>query len=218
MTRPLIILAVMSVVVGWGAWYIVPNPLTFFGLGEPFLERLLDYGEPYRALDPELLHRMHWTALAASVLILLTGVGLGLLYYAPPNQYYVPTRLSAARTAQRFGGVYRFLVKKWYFDELYWAVLVRPCLWLARLCRDIDFLIVDGLVNGAAWVTRLVDRFTGIFDIRAVDLLVNLTGWIVYEAGDRGRSIQTGRLRNYLMFLTAALVVLSAGAFAWINH
>ena len=41
--------------------------------------------------------------------------------------------LGAVRTAERFGGVYRFLVHKWYFDELYWAVLVRPCLAFARL-------------------------------------------------------------------------------------
>ena len=35
----------------------------------------------------------------------------------------------------------------------------------------------------------------------AVDSLVNLTGKAVYAAGDWSRSIQTGRLRNYLMFL-----------------
>ena len=51
----------------------------------------------------------------------------------------------------------------------------------------------------------------------AVDRLVNLTARAVYVAGDRSRSIQTGRLRNYLMFLTVALVGLFAGVFAWIS-
>jgi hypothetical protein len=38
----------------------------------------------------------------------------------------------------------------------------------------------------------------------------------VYVTGDWSRSIQTGRLRNYLMFLAVALVGLFAGVFTWI--
>ena len=124
---------------------------------------------------------------------------------------------SAARTAERFGGLYRFLVHKWYFDELYWAVFVRPCLAFARLCREIDRVLIDGLVNGSAAVTAFLSRLEGVFDMIAVDRLVNLTAKAVYVAGDWGRSIQTGRLRNYLMFLAVALVGLFAGVFVWIR-
>ncbi len=149
---------------------------------------------------------------------MLTGVGLGLLYYAPPGfPYFVPTRLSAARTAERFGGLYRFLVHKWYFDELYWAVFVRPCLALTRLCRQIDQVLIDGLVNGSAAATAFLSRLEGVFDVIAVDRLVELTAKAVYVTGDWGRSIQTGRLRNYLMFLSVALVGLFADVFAWIR-
>ena len=218
MVWPLMILAFMSIFAGWGFWYIIPNPFTFLKLGTPLLERMLEYGEPYRALDPELLHSLHWTALGGSFLILLIGLGLALLVLRPAGfPYFVPTRLSAARTAERFGGIYRFLVKKWYFDELYWAVLVRPCLAVARLCRELDVKVIDGLVNGSAALTRLMDRLAGLLDVFGVDGLVNLTGKIVYAAGDRSRAIQTGRLRNYLMFLTVALVGLFAGVFAWIR-
>ncbi len=215
---PLIVLAFMSIFAGWGFWYIIPNPFTFLRLGTPLLEQMLEYGEPYRALDPRLLHEMHWYALCGSGLILLIGLGVALLYYGPPGfPRFMPTRLSAARAAERFGGVYKFLVKKWYFDELYWAVLVRPCLAFARFCRDFDLKFIDGLVNGSAALTRLMDRIVGILDIVAVNRLVNLTGQLVYAAGDRGRAIQNGRLRNYLMFLTVALVGLFAGVFAWIR-
>jgi NADH:ubiquinone oxidoreductase subunit 5 (subunit L)/multisubunit Na+/H+ antiporter MnhA subunit len=220
MVWPLIVLAFMSIVVGWGVvGYIFPNPFTFLKFGtEPLLERLLEYGEPYRALDPEVLHGMHWYALAGSFLILLTGLGVALLFYGPRGfPYFVPTRLSAARTAERFGGVYKFLIKKWYFDELYWAVFVRPCLAFARLCREFDTRFIDGLVNGSAALTRLMDKVAGLLDVFAVDRLVNLTARAVYVAGDRGRAIQTGRLRNYLMILTVALVGLFAGVFAWIR-
>ena len=51
----------------------------------------------------------------------------------------------------------------------------------------------------------------------AVDRLVNLTAQAVYVVGDWGRSIQTGRLRNYLIVLAVALVGLFAGVVAWIS-
>ena len=218
MVWPLIVLAVFSVVVGWGFWYIIPNPFTFLRLGTPLLEQMLEYGEPYRALDTLLLHELHWYALGGSLLILLTGLGVALLFYGPAGfPYFVPTRLSAARAAERFGGIYKFLVKKWYFDELYWAVFVRPCLAFARLCREFDLRFIDGLVNGSAYLTRVMDRVAGILDIIAVNRLVNETGRLVYAVGERSRAIQTGRLRNYLMFLTVGVVAGFAVVFAWIR-
>jgi proton-translocating NADH-quinone oxidoreductase chain L len=211
MTWPLMILAVCSVFAGWTLFYVLPIPF-----GTPTLEHMLEYGEPYRATDIQSMH--HYFAFAASLLIMLTGIGLGLLYYAPHGfPYFVPTRLSAVRTAERFGGVYRFLVHKWYFDEMYGAVLVRPCLALARYCREIDQVLIDGIVNGAAAATRILSRYDGVFDMIAVDRLVNLTAQAVYVAGDKCRSIQTGRLRNYLMVLAAGLVGLFVGVLAWVR-
>jgi NADH:ubiquinone oxidoreductase subunit 5 (subunit L)/multisubunit Na+/H+ antiporter MnhA subunit len=212
MTWPLVILAICSVLAGWTIWYIIPLP---FG-ALPLVEHILEYGEPYRAIDITSTH--HYAAMGASLLIMLTGIGLGLLYYAPHGfPYFVPTRFSATRAAERFGGVYRFLVYKWYFDELYWAVFVRPCLAIARLCREIDQVLIDGLVNSSAAATALLSQFEGVFDMIAVDRLVNLTAQAVYVAGDWSRSIQTGRLRNYLMLLAVGLVGLFAGVLAWIR-
>ena len=209
MTWPLIILAVCSIFSGWTVWLGLP-------VSTPVLELMLEYGEPYHATDIQSFH--HYAAVAASLLIMFSGIGLGLLYYAPHGfPYFLPTRFSAARAAERFGGVYRFLVHKWYFDELYRAVFVRPCLALAQLCGQIDQVLIDGLVNGSAAATTLLSKFDGVFDRIAVDGLVELTAKAVYVTGDWSRSIQTGRLRNYLMFLAAALVGLFAGVFAWIR-
>src|SRR6516164_510817 len=115
---------------------------------------MLDYGEPYRAIDAQATHMY---ALSTSLLIMLVGIGLGLLYYAPADlPYFVATRLHPARTAERFAGVHRFLVHKWWFDELYWAVLVRPCLAVAGFCRKIDQILIDGLVDGSAALTAFL--------------------------------------------------------------
>ena len=61
----------------------------------------------------------------------------------------------------------------------------------------------------AAAASRL-SRLEGMFDRVAVDGLVNLVAKAVYALGDWGRTLQTGRLRNYLMVLAAAVVGLCA--------
>jgi proton-translocating NADH-quinone oxidoreductase chain L len=208
MTWPLVILAFFSIFSGWTLALGLP-------FGTPVLEYILEYGEPYRGIDA---HAAHYYALAASLVIMLSGIGLGLLYYAPKGfPYFVPTRFNAAVTADRLKGVYGFLVHKWYFDELYDAVFVKPCLAFAGLCRQIDQVLIDGFVNGSAAAMTLLSRWEGVFDNLAVDRLVNLTGRVVYVVGDWSRTIQTGRLRNYLMFLAVALVGLCVGVFAWIQ-
>jgi NADH:ubiquinone oxidoreductase subunit 5 (subunit L)/multisubunit Na+/H+ antiporter MnhA subunit len=210
MTWPLIILAVCSVFVGWTVWIGLP-------VGTPVLEQMLSYGEPPGVIDA---HWAHWYALGCSLVIATLGISLGALYYAPPPPglpYFVATRLSARQASERFGLLYNLFVHKWYFDDIYWAVFVRPCLAFARFCAQVDKVLIDGLVNGLAFVTERLSRWDGIFDMVGVDGLVNLLGQMVYVAGDRSRAIQTGKLRNYLMFLAVALVGLFAGVFAWIN-
>jgi hypothetical protein len=76
--------------------------------------------------------------------------------------------------------------------------------------------VIDGLIDGLARSIVGLSRWEGVFDLFAVDGLVNLTARGVYVVGDWGRAIQTGRLRGYLMFLAVALVGLFAGVFGWI--
>jgi NADH:ubiquinone oxidoreductase subunit 5 (subunit L)/multisubunit Na+/H+ antiporter MnhA subunit len=212
MTWPLIALAVMAVFVGW-TWEL---GLPF---DEPVLEYMLAYGNPVPSAN---LWSMHYYALGASLVIMLVGIGMGIAYYAPPNievfGWMVPLsrkRFSAAVPAARFPRVYRFLSHKWYFDEFYNLLFVRPTLALARGLGWGDQKGIDAVVNGAAWVTERLSRLQGVFDSIAVDGLVNLTAKGVYLAGDYGRAFQTGRLRNYLMILALGLVGLFAGVFVW---
>jgi proton-translocating NADH-quinone oxidoreductase chain L len=209
MTWPLIALAFFSIFVGWTWWVGLP-------VAEPVLEQMLAYGEPAGRVE---LGSEHWMALGGSLVIALLGIGLGILYYADPawHPFVSMYRRDPKATAERFPGLHDFLVHKWYFDELYDAALVRPTLALGRLARDLDRWIIDGFIDGSARLTELLSRMEGLFDNLAVDGLVNLTARGVYIAGDWGRGLQTGRLRNYLMVLAVALVGLSAGVFAWVR-
>ena len=221
MTWPLIALAVPSVFVGWTWLFGLP-------IGAPVLEQMLEYGEPYKASDPE---SMHLYAMAASLLIVLVGIGSGVAFYAPQvlelpslfarfNPYLarIPRRRYRAETvAERFPGVYAFLKGKWYFDELYDYLFVRRTLSIARGLSIFDKQVVDGVVNTSAALTSLLSRLDGVFDRIAVDGLVNLVATLSYVLGDYARRIQTGRLRNYLMVMTVALIGLFAGVFAWVR-
>ena len=49
------------------------------------------------------------------------------------EQLHPPTRARPAASSRRSRAVYRFVSNKWYFDELYDFLFVRPALWLGRL-------------------------------------------------------------------------------------
>jgi NADH-quinone oxidoreductase subunit L len=59
------------------------------------------------------------------------------------------------------GSLYNFLLNKWYFDELYHIVFVRSSKRLGKvLWHMVDGLIIDGIPNGAAYITQGFSRFT----------------------------------------------------------
>jgi proton-translocating NADH-quinone oxidoreductase chain L len=201
MTWPLIILAFCAVVVGY--------PVTLLPINIPVLEGMLEAGEPLAAQD---VSDVKLLAMGASLLIAAGGIAAAVGYYSRWKIF------NPARMADRLGWVYAVFAHKWYFDEIYDAVFVRPTLALARVVvAPFDKRIVDGMVNGSATATRGLSRFEGFFDKFAVDGLVNLVGWIVYALGDWGRGIQTGRLRSYLGLMAVAVVALFVGVFFWVR-
>ena len=135
--------------------------------------------------NEHLLHAMHyvpgWVKLAPAGVML---TGLAIAYYA----YMVNTALPAAFVRQ-FGFLYRFLLNKWYFDELYDAVFVRPAMWLGRVFWKVgDIGIIDRFgPNGAAKVVALASRGavrlqSGYLYSYALVMLVGLVGaisWVI---------------------------------------
>ncbi|RYD49851.1 MAG: NADH-quinone oxidoreductase subunit L, partial [Sphingomonadales bacterium] len=97
-----------------------------------------------------LMHAMHavplWVKLTATVVML---IGLFVAWLA-----YIRRPGLADRGADQLGPVYRFFCNKWYFDELYNVLFVKPAFWLGRQFwqkGDVGFIDRFG-PNGAAWV------------------------------------------------------------------
>ena len=77
--------------------------------------------------------------------------------------FYIRSPDAPRKLAEQQPALYRFLLNKWYFDEIYDFVFVRPARWVGRkLWTRGDGAIIDGLINGVAMgiIPRLT-RFAG---------------------------------------------------------
>ncbi|AZI37979.1 NADH-quinone oxidoreductase subunit L [Caenibius tardaugens NBRC 16725] len=107
--------------------------------------------------DEHLIHAIHgvplWVKLAPAA-VMLTGLFLAW------NSYIRNPALPAAFVAQ-FRQLHAFLYNKWYFDELYNFLFVRPAFWLGNLFwKKGDIGIIDRFgPNGAAWAVVQGSRF-----------------------------------------------------------
>ena len=140
MTVPLILLATGAVVLGWifRDQLIGADWQAFWG------------ASIVNAPSNHVLHDMEeipgWVGLAPAV--------LGVLGIATAYLFYVVSPTLPGRLATSLGGVYRFVLNKWYFDELYDAVFVRPFISLAGKFWQVgDVAIIDGIPNGIASLT-----------------------------------------------------------------
>jgi NADH-quinone oxidoreductase subunit L len=117
-----------------------------------------------------------WTFGIISTVVALSGIFVAYLFY-------FAGRFSPVTLAARWPEVYRFLLNKWYFDELYDRVFVRPARDLAMvLWRIVDEGIIDATVNGVA---------NGIGAL-----------------SQRLRHVQTGLVANYALAIALGMVVI----------
>ena len=99
--------------------------------------------------------------------------------------FYMVSPETPVRLAARFNGLYKFLLNKWYFDELYDFLFVRPAFWLGRVFWKggdgaiIDRLGPDGIaarvLDGTSWIVRLQ---TGYIYNYAFAMLIGLAAII----------------------------------------
>ncbi len=114
----------------------------------------------FQGAENHVLHDSHdvptWVKLSPFV-AMLAGLGLAWQFYIRDPS--LPGRLAASQPA-----LYQFLLNKWYFDEIYSFLIIRPVMWLGRfLWKQGDGGTIDGGINGIAlgivpFLTRLAGR------------------------------------------------------------
>ena len=174
MLLPLVLLGVGAVFAGWafhGPFAEAREAARFFG-GSVFV-------------DTHLLHAMHevpvWVKWSATVAML---IGLALAWAA-----YRPGGTLASASTEQFRVLYRVLQHKWYFDELYDAVFVRPAFALGRVFwRDGDQGLIDkvgpnGVAAASVFGQRVLGRFqTGYLYNYAFVMLIGVAAAITWVA------------------------------------
>ncbi len=138
-----------------------------------------------------------------SVLAGLGGLWLAMTLYTRRND--IPERL-----ATQWSGIHRVLLNKYYVDEAYDATVVRGTMGSAVGLWHFDRLVVDGFVNGSAWVTQATSWLSHLSDHYVVDGLVNLTARVAYHASFAFRRVQTGLIQNYALLMLV-------GVFAFVS-
>ncbi len=177
MTGSLVVLAVLSL---FGGVLNLPHVLPGAGWLEHWLEPVSEGAVPY-LIETHLSVGAEWLLMGLATVIAALGIA-GAWYLLKPAE------LATAKDAPAEAGVQRVLLNKYYVDELYDALIVRPTDWVSRkvLWRVVDEGAIDGAaVNGAAKLSRLF-------------------GWL-------GTQFQTGNLTTYVvLFVVGALFLLGA--------
>ncbi|MEZ5708830.1 MAG: NADH-quinone oxidoreductase subunit L [Blastomonas sp.] len=135
------------------------------------------------AFNEHLMHEMHevplWVKLASTV-AMLTGLVIAIFMY-------LRSKDAPARLAAQFRVLYQFLLNKWYFDELYNVLFVKPAFWFGRLFwKQGDQGTIDRFgPNGAAAAVALGSRMsarlqTGYLYSYALVMLLGLVGAVTW--------------------------------------
>ena len=173
---PLAVLALLSVVGGWWAAPHLVGGLNYF---DNFLKLVFLASETSSSTDSysgnsQLIATVFGPPMVAAFIGFLLA---WLLYIRRPE---TPKRLAESLSAP-----YRLLAGKFFVDELYALLIVRPLVWISAnfLWRAVDEESIDGLVNGVA-------REAG-------------------EIGDRLRHLNSGNMRTYAAWVILGAVVLT---------
>jgi len=170
------------------------------------------------ALNGEQLHEAHEALGKLVGVAFLVGMGAAYLLYR--NGLGAASALMRSSSAIR--AAHRALMCRLYIDDAYNLVLVGGTIVLAKVCQIFDAILIDGIVNMSAALTRVFASFTGRQldmpvrggDIGFVDAIVNGIGSATRALGDMVRQPQTGRIRWYILSLAGvAAVILVAVAF-----
>jgi len=192
MTMPLVVLAAGAALAGFIGLPAVLGGSQFGHWLEPVIH---GHAEEHGS------QAMEWGLMALSVGVASFGALIAYLMYRRES-------LSPAFFTDLAGGFfYRLFERKWYVDEIYQFLFVNGTLLLARVLSLFDQYVIDGIVNGAASLTRFISWLNGLFDNYIIDGIVNAIANITFWLGNKFRRVQTGNINSYLYGILIAIAV-----------
>jgi NADH-quinone oxidoreductase subunit L len=181
MLGPLVALAVLSVIGGWVAAPALWGGPDYFA---SFLAPVFASAQGAETVNEAAAHQLEIILAIVAVGAALMGLGVAFwLYIRQPGR--------SEQIAKSMRPVYNTLLNKYYVDEFYAAVIIKPLMWISTnvLWKFVDVAGIDGTVNGIA---------SGATSI-----------------GDTVRRTQSGNTRSYAVWVVIGALVVIAVIFFW---
>ena len=199
MTVPLLVLSVFAITYGW-----VGIPEHFPGLGGLVPNWLHEFVGGTLAEHPEAVE-FNVIPLLTSLVVALGGLGLGWVVYRDVK--------SPAQDRLQIP----LLKNKYYLDEIYDRVFVKPAYWFAEnvVYKFMDQGVIDGVLHVFGPVTdRLGSFIRNYFDLPVINRFFgDGSAEVTYRTGDRLRLLQTGRIQQYLMLALVMFIAIGAALY-----
>ena len=199
MTVPLVILSVFAIGFGW-----LGIPEHFPALGGLIPNWIHDFVGGTLAEHPEAIE-FNIVPLLTSLVVALGGLYLGWLTYRGVN--------SPAEDRLQIP----VLKNKYYFDELYASLFVRPAYWFAEtfIYKWMDKGLIDSILHIFDPLTNGLGSFIrNYFDVPIINRFFgDGSADVTYWFGGKLRVIQTGRIQQYLMYALVAFIAIGAALY-----
>jgi len=192
MTGPLVVLAVFAIAAGW-----VGIPEHFPVLGGLVPNWFHEFVSGTLLEHPEAVEFSIWPLLT-SLVVALGGLALGwYVYRNMPAEAPDPVE-------KTLGGLHKVLKNKYYFDELYDFLFIKPAYWFAETFTSLwmDRGVIDGFLHKVAQTVGILGNFfRNKIDKPIINEFVgDGIGNSVKQIGQDLRPIQTGKVQQYMMF------------------
>ena len=179
MLVPLYVLAVGAVLAG----------VVFYGMFFHDVEHIEHFFAGSIYVDHQIIEDAHhvptWVKWSATIAMIIGFVSAWYMYIRRPD---VPGRLAATNP-----GLYKFLLNKWYFDELYNTIFVKPALWIGNaVWKGFDDWLVDGKIaeglgrrvqNVTSWVVKLQSGYLYHYAFAMLIGIAALLTWAIAAGG-----------------------------------
>ena len=203
MTTPLVVLSFFAVTFGW-----VGIPEHFPVLGPLVHKNWFHDFVGHTLAEVPKTPEFSWIPLLTSLTVALGGLGLGYLVYrnvksVNEDKLQIP-----------------LLKNKYYFDEAYDFLFVKPAYWFAEnvIYKFMDQGVIDGILHIFGPTTGGIGKFIR----ERIDLPI-INEWIgdgsanvTYWFGGKLRAVQTGRVQQYLMLALVTFIVIGAVLFFFV--
>ncbi len=200
MTAPLVVLSIFAV--GYG-WVGIPEHFPVIGgLLPNWFHDFVGHTLPHAPAVPDFRPE----PLITSLVVSLGGLGIGWLTY---RNFKSADAVDPMRKV--LGPVYHFIENKYYFDEAYDFLFVKPVIWISEVFTNkMDQGVIDGILHGFGKVSYTIGQtLRDKFDTPVVNRFIgDGSADAVQWFGKKLRKVQTGRIQQYMISALGVLFII----------